>query len=128
LIQELASTVWKLQMTDSWDIKELDNRRKTARAVLKTLAETCEATELTEYGARERLQSVHRGWDCQELAIRTGVTNAEEKHGSLSTDEAINNHGHMQIETKLTNSLDTILRYRNALRKTSIGSMRHCEQ
>jgi hypothetical protein len=38
LVEEAASSVWKLRMTEDWDFKELLKRRGTAKAVLKAVA------------------------------------------------------------------------------------------
>ena len=85
LVEEAASSIWKLRMTENWDVKELLKRRSTAEAVLQAVAENNADEELLLHNYGE--EAVQRAWYCQELVIRTDSRNAEDaknEDGSIS--------------------------------------------
>lgn len=127
LVEDAAVSIWKLRTTNGWDLQELANRRKAGRAVLETVAEHQEENQLQLFSRwnGENSAAARRGWDCEELVVRTGTRNAE-------TDETLGQHskatGHVQIEAKLTTSLDAVLRYQAAIRRDlyrAIAALRH---
>ncbi len=80
LVEDAAISIWKLRTTNGWDIVELINRRKAAKAVLKTLGENYDDEQLRLLtGWDERQSAATRGWDCQELVIRTGTRSTEQE-------------------------------------------------
>jgi hypothetical protein len=116
LVEEAAISIWKLRTTNGWDIAELINRRKAAKAVLKALGDNYEDDQFQLFtGEYEKQSAATRGWDCQELVIRTGTRNVAEEDQPLSG--ANSKAGHVQIEAKLAASLDTILRYQAAIKR-----------
>lgn len=121
VLEETALAVWKLRMSNGWEAKALVNRRKSAKAVLKLLSENCDSQNMQILGDEENSQLAAHSWDCQEMLIRTGTRSIEEEDDSLSS--ATSRVGHAQIEAKLTTSLDTVLRYRGAIRRDFYKAM-----
>jgi len=116
LVEDAALSIWKLRTINGWDIMELINRRKAAKAVLKTLEENYDNEQLQLFtGWDEKRSAATRGWDCQELIIKTATRNVEQEDKSLG---GVNSKaGQVQIEAKLTTSLDAILRYQAAIKR-----------
>jgi hypothetical protein len=116
LLEDAAISIWKLRATTGWDIAELTNRRKAAKAVLRTVGENWDDEQLQLFtDVDEKASAARRGWDCHELIIRTGMRNAEEEESIVNG--ANSKAGHVQIEAKLTSSLESILRYQGATRR-----------
>jgi len=116
LVEEIAICLWKLQILNGWEVQEITNRRKAAKAILRAVAENYDEEQLPLFTKGDGSRSAARlGWDCQELIVRTGTRNSEqdESFAGDTKDKA----GHVQIEAKLTTSLDTILRYQAALKR-----------
>ena len=116
LVDEIAICLWKLQILNGWELQEITNRRKAAKAILRAVAENYDEEQLPLFTKGDGSRSAARlGWDCQELIVRTGTRNSEqdESFAGDTKDKA----GHVQIEAKLTTSLDTILRYQAALKR-----------
>jgi hypothetical protein len=115
LIEEAAVCLWKLQAANDWEIRELANRRKAAKAILKSLVENCEGEELSLFDQGDGSHSAaQRGWDCEGLVIRTGTRNSEQED---AFGDKSGKAGYLQIEAKLSTSLDTILRYQGAIKR-----------
>jgi hypothetical protein len=115
LVEEVAASVWKLRTTNAWETKELLNRRKAAKAVLQRVAENNGHEQLQLFSSWDpRGSAAQRGWDCQELVIRTWSRNRERDRNELSPENIAVD---VQVEAKLTSSLDTILRYRAAIKR-----------
>ena len=115
LIEEAAVCLWKLQSANDWEIQELANRRKASKAIMKSLAENCDEERPLFNQWDSSPPAAQLGWDCDELVIRSGTTNSEqekEKSGDQNCKA-----GHVQIEAKLTASLDTVLRYQAAIKR-----------
>jgi hypothetical protein len=116
LVEEIAICLWKLQILNGWEMEEVTNRRKAAKAILCAVAERFDEDQLSLFTKGDGSHSAARlGWDCQELIVRTGTRNSEQDE-SFSGDKT-DKSGHVQIEAKLTTSLDTILRYQAALKR-----------
>lgn len=117
LVEEIAICLWKVQILNGWELQEITNRRKAAKAILRAVTENYDEEQLPLFtkgdGSRS---SAQLGWDCQELIVRTGTRNSEQENESVSGDTK-GKAGHVQIEAKLTTSLDTILRYQAALKR-----------
>jgi hypothetical protein len=114
LAEDTAECIWKLRRTAGWDLRELVNGRKAARAVLQTIAEN-DGYEQLQLFNDEGTKAAQRGWDCHELAIRTGARDVEDEGNSIAGPSS--KTGHVQIEAKLTSSLDTIMRYQTSVRR-----------
>lgn len=117
LVEEVAICLWKLQTANVWEIQELGHRRQAAKAILRAVAENHCEEQLSLFTRGDGTRSAaHLGWDCQELTIRTSATNSHQENEDFA-GETIGKAGHVQIEAKLTNSLETILRYQAALKR-----------
>lgn len=115
LIEEAAVCLWKLQSANDWEIQELAKRRRTSKAILKNLTEHYDEEKLPMFNQWEGSGSPARlGWDCQELTVRSGTTSSEQEK---SPGDRNSKAGHVQIEAKLTTSLDTVLRYQAAIKR-----------
>jgi hypothetical protein len=117
LVEEQAVCWWRLGVFDAWAMKELDNRRSAARAIVRAVAENYDDEQLPLFtqdnGSRSAAQL---GWDCQELTIRSGSSNSEEADSDGLSDPK-SKRGHVLIEAKLNSSIDTVLRYQTALKR-----------
>jgi hypothetical protein len=115
LLEEAAVSIWKLRMCNGWDVAELANRRRAARGVITKLEENGGDDQLQLFSAFDDDKAALRhGWHCQELVIRSGTNNVE-NDSSLSS--ANTKGGHLQIEAKLSSSLDAVLRYQAAIKR-----------
>ena len=116
LVEEIAICLWKLQLLNGWELQEITNRRKAAKAILRAVAENYDEEPLPLFTKGDGSRSAAQlGWHCQELIVRTGTRNYEQDE-SFSGDTK-DKAGHVQIEAKLNTSLDTILRYQAALKR-----------
>jgi hypothetical protein len=116
LAGEIAICLWKLQILNGWELQEITNRRKAAKAILRAVAENYDEEPLPLFTKGDGSRSAAQlGWDCQELIVRTGTRKSEQDE-SFSGDTK-DKAGHVQIEAKLNTSLDTILRYQAALKR-----------
>ena len=117
LVEEIAICLWKLQILNGWEVQEITNRRKAAKAILRAVTENYCEEQLPLFTKGDGSRSAAQlGWDCQELIVRTGTRNSEQENESPSGDTK-GKAGHVQIEAKLNTSLDTILRYQAALKR-----------
>jgi hypothetical protein len=115
LLEEAAVSIWKLRMTNGWDVAELMNRRRAARAVIKKLEENGGDDQLQLFSAfDDEKAALRHGWHCQELVIRSGTKNVE---NDTSFSNANTKGGHLQVEAKLSSSLDAVLRYQAAIKR-----------
>lgn len=126
LVEEIAICLWKLQVLYGWEVEEITNRREAAKAILRAVTERYDEDQLSLFTNGDGSHSAARlGWDCQELIVRTGTRNSEQDK-SLPKDTT-DKSGQVQIEAKLTTSLDTILRYEAAIKRDlyrAIGALR----
>ena len=115
LIEEAAVCLWKLQSANDWEIQELANRREASKAIMKSLAESYDDEKLPILEDWNGSASPARfGWDCHELIVRSGSSNSEQEKNSGDQNRKA---GHVQMEAKMTTSLDTILRYEAAIKR-----------
>jgi hypothetical protein len=83
---------------------------------MKSLAESYDHDQLYLFNQGDGSDSPARlGWACNELTIRSGTTNSDQE--KESSGDRNSKAGNVQIEAKLTNSLDTILRYQAAIKR-----------
>ena len=115
LVEEIGVDLHKLEVTYEWESAEVEHRRRSGEAMIKSVSDASAARRLFLFGSFSSISSpAHQGWDCQELTVRNNNSDAEqEKTMGGRNSEA----GHLQIEAKLTSSLDTILRYQAAIKR-----------
>jgi hypothetical protein len=115
LVEEAAVCLWKLQSANDLEIQELSNRREASKAIMKSLAESDEE-KLPLFRQWDGSPSpAQLGWECRELTLRRGTSDSEQEReisGGRNSEAA-----HVQIEAKMTTSLDTILRYQAAAKR-----------
>jgi hypothetical protein len=110
LVEEVASCIWKLKTANGWEIREIRHRRQAGEAILRAVAENYCDEQISLFTKDDG----SLGWDCQELIVRTG--SAERDLEEFSREKKAK-AGNVQIEAKLTNSLDCVLRYQSALKR-----------
>jgi hypothetical protein len=66
--------------------------------------------------AQRWVEAISQGWQAQELVCRTASRGYEDEDG---LDDMTGKTGHIVVEAKMTNSLDSILRYRAAIKRDS---------
>ena len=124
LVEEIAICLWKLQILNGWEVQEITNRRKAAKAILRAVAENYDEEQLPLFTKGDGSRSgAQLGWDCQELIVRSGTRNSEQADANSSWDKT-DKSGHVQIEAKLNTSMDSILRYEAALKRDLYGAIR----
>jgi hypothetical protein len=115
LVAEVANCIWKLQTANEWEISEIRHRRQAGEAILRAVAENYSDEQMSLFTKDDGTRSAASlGWDCQELIIRTGSSERDfEEFSREKKDKA----GNVLIEARLTNSLDSVLRYQSALKR-----------
>jgi hypothetical protein len=108
LVSEMAISWWRLQELYGWESLEVSNRTNAAAAIVQGLREDGTAQELPLFAATQQ------GWSAQEMIVRSGSRSSTEDE--TLPDEA-RKTGHIILETKMTSSLETILRYGAAIRR-----------
>ena len=115
LVEEAAVCLWKLQSANDLEIQELSNRREASKAIMKSLAESDEE-KLPLFRQWDGSPSpAQLGWECRELTLRRGTSDSEQEReisGGRNSEAT-----HVQIEAKMTTSLDTILRYQAGIKR-----------
>jgi hypothetical protein len=115
LVEEAAVCLWKLQSANDLEIQELSNRREASKAIMKSLAESDEE-KLPLFSQWDGSPSpAQLGWECRELTLRRGTSDSEQEKeisGGRNSEAA-----HVQIEAKMTTSLDTTLRYQAGIKR-----------
>jgi hypothetical protein len=116
MVHELAFCFWMKAEVNGWQLQELVHRSKAPAAILKTLAENHDG-QLPLFTEQNGLQSAAGlGWECEELVVRTGTSNSEQAEAGPLGDRK-DRDGHVLIEAKLNNSLNTALRYQAAVKR-----------
>jgi hypothetical protein len=116
LIEEAALCLWKLRSANECEIQELANRREASKAMMKSLAESYDDEKLNLFNRWDGSASpALLGWACDELTVRSGTTTSEQEKENATDRNS--KAGNVQIEAKLTTSLDTILRYEAAIKR-----------
>jgi hypothetical protein len=117
LVEEITICVWKAQALNGLEQREMEDRRKASKAILRAVAENCDDKPLPLFvnddGSRSDAQF---SWECRELIVRTG-TNSSEREGMPGGDDLNSKSGSAQIEARLNTSGDTLLRYSAAVKK-----------
>ncbi len=115
LVEEAAVCLWKLQSANDLEIQELTNRREASKAIMKSLGENYDE-EIPLFSQWDGSPSPARlGWDCRELTVRRGTTDSEQE--KEDSGDRNSKAGHVQIEAKMTTSLDAVLRYQAAIKR-----------
>jgi hypothetical protein len=117
LTEEICISYWKLQKTQGWEIEEIRNRRKAAKALLLSVAKNCDAACLplftNDHGS---LSAAGLGWDCSELLVHTGTTSSEQEENEKGSEKN-GKSDRMQVVAKLHTSMENILRYQTNLKR-----------
>jgi len=126
-VEEVANTHWKLGITEGLETRELSQRQ-----------DVCDGIGGLFNGELKLPVSdwdlpVDRGWDCERIVVRAIAADDQENsntsHGpgvlqgqvinTVRTSQ--NNHhqsgGHLEVQAVLGSSLDTMTRYRSALKR-----------
>jgi hypothetical protein len=118
LVEEIANCQWMLQGLNVWKSQEITNRRNAAKAILRAVAENYDEEQLPLFTTAGGADSAAQlGWDCQELIVRTGTRNFEQDERTGLGLDKTGKSGQVQIEARLTTSLDSILRCEAALKR-----------
>jgi hypothetical protein len=127
LVEEITNVCWKLGITEGLEIQEL-SRRQSARSEISGLFNG-ELTLPVDSGDLP----LDRAWDCERvtrsgscgqrpkdidrLAWSRGCPEPNIEHGSRGTQPPKSTGGHLEIRAVLGGSLDTMTRYRSALKR-----------
>ena len=116
LVNEVAVCLWKSAEGNGWEMQALAHRRKAAAAILRTVVENCDGEQLPLFTQRDGADSAAQlGWDCQELVVRAGTRISEQEEGS--SGDCKGKSGNVQIEARLSTTVDTLLRYQAATKR-----------
>jgi hypothetical protein len=119
VLQEVATCWCKLQRTHSWEMEQLGNRRRSAEMVFRTLEAECDHDELSHIDRGEELsRCAQLGWECREIAIRSGNREQELKRGLSAGPSASDKErgGHFLVEARISTGMENILRYQRSLK------------
>jgi hypothetical protein len=116
LVDEIAVCLWKISKANLFEQSALHDRRRASKSILNAVAAHSGSEPLPLFQCDDGRQSdARRGWMVEELIVRTGTRNSEIRE--WREDETKNNAGAVQIEARLTNSIETVLRYSNSIRR-----------
>lgn len=127
LVEEITNVCWKLGITEGLEIQEL-SRRQSARSEISGLFNG-ELTLPVDSGDLP----LDRAWDCERVTVRALAGNDQRtstvlrglvavQNQTLNTVPGVRNRqnqegGHLEIQAVLGGSLDTMTRYRSALKR-----------
>jgi len=117
LVEEIAVCWWKLQIALGWELQEIRNRRKASKSVIRSLVRQSGETQVQLFQDEDGSSPAARlNWDCNELIVKSSSreNKKEEEDNILGGKEE--KAGRMEIEARLSNSLETILRYETGLK------------
>lgn len=116
LVEEAAVCIWKLQLANGLEARAIESRREASRALMQTVADNHQYEQIplfTQWNGKA--SAAHLGWECQELVVRSAKRDVrQERHGQ---DDLNSNAGQVEIEAKLTTSLESILRYQTTIKR-----------
>ena len=127
LVEEVTNISWKLGITETLETKELSRRRYLGDGVDGVFD-----GELKLPISGEDLP-LDRGWDCERMVVRA-VAGNDQRNSSASrgpgfwqnqvvkdVHASIDRHdrkvGHLEVQAVLSSSIDTLTRYRSALKR-----------
>lgn len=120
LTEEIGIIWWKLKQTLDWELQEIRDRRRAAKAILQAVAQNYSDEQLLLFTRTDGSHSAAGlGWDCQELVVRTGTTSSEqeEEEGARESSDKTGHTDHVQIVAKMNTSMETVLRYHAHLKR-----------
>ena len=116
LLQEISICLWKLSLASGWEMRELNNQRRAAQAILKSFAETDES-EIALLAQNDGTSSAAQlGWRCRELTIRSDNSHSDQE-GFTSVSERNSKRAQVFVEARLSTGIDTVLRYESMLKR-----------
>jgi hypothetical protein len=122
LVDEIAVCLWKMRNANHFEQVELSDRRKASRAILDAVVAHSELELLPLFQRDDGMRSAaRRGWECQDLIVRTGTRNSEQEE---RLEETKNKAGQVQIEARLTNSIESLLRYTASIKRDLYRAIR----
>jgi len=87
--------------------------------VFRTLEAECDHDELSHIDRGEELsRCAQLGWECREIAIRSGNREQELKRGLSAGPSASDKErgGHFLVEARISTGMENILRYQRSLK------------
>lgn len=125
LVEEIARCWWKLRDLEGWEIQEFADRRKASRAILRAIRENYDGGEVPLFTDRVGADSAAElGWECQELVVRSSTANSEQQTSGYADQSKTGKAGHTYVEARLQTSIETILRYKAALKRDLYRAIR----
>ena len=146
LIDEIAVCLWKMSKANQLEQVEMSNRRKASRSILDSVVAHSEQEPLPLFQRDDGTMSAARcGWECEELVVHTGTRNSRIETGHEGTinstgnanttgrsnfqkatghEHAKNTAGQVHIEARLTNSIDSLLRYTASIKRDFYRAIR----
>jgi hypothetical protein len=109
LVDEIAVCLWKMRKVNHLEQAEMRDRRKASRSILDAVVAHSELDPLPLFQRDDGTRSAaRRGWECEELVVRTGTRNSRKEEAREETKNAA---GQVHIEARLTTSIESLLRY-----------------
>jgi len=122
LVDEIAVCLWKMSNANHLEQVEMSDRRKASRSILDAVVAHSELEPLPIFQRDDGTRSAaRRGWECEELIVRTDTRNSQKEEGH---DETKNRAGQVHIEARLTNSIDSLLRYTASIKRDLYRAIR----
>lgn len=120
LAEEIGVVWWKLQIVQGWELQEIWSRRKASKSIIRTLVQGSDETQFPLFQGEDESSSVTRlNWDCDELVVRR--SNREFEKDEIFDKEK---RGNVEVEARLTTSIETILRYMTRLKRDLYKAIR----
>jgi len=115
LAEEAAICCWKLRYVHEWELQEMREDRKAARALLLALARSCDQFPIPVAKSDWR-PDASLGLECQDVVIRSGSASSKQE-ADLGDEEKTGQSRHLQVVAQLGTPLDRILRYETAIKR-----------
>lgn len=119
LVEEIAVCWWKLRSALDWEMEAVRSRRGSSRDVVQGLvAEDLSSKSKLEFLDDQKSAVGSAGWECTELLVRKGRTSESSSSSNISNrDIKAGEEIHVQVEAKLSTSLETSIRYSTMIRR-----------
>jgi hypothetical protein len=123
--EDICATWWTRVQTQGSELREIQDRRRAAEAILRAVAQNYDQEQLSLFTTADGSYSAAGlGWECDELTIRTATTNSEqEEERARENSDKTGQTDHVQIVAKLNTSTENLLRYQNHLRRGLYGAI-----
>jgi hypothetical protein len=114
LLEEIAVTWWKLRIAVGWELEDIANRQEASRELLRRFVHNSQDEHLLSLASEDGRPAAFSTWECQGAVLRA----RSKGHGEDSlSDEKESKDGGSEVELRLTNAMDTILRYQTSLKR-----------